>query len=91
MARSACRTGACTVQQSQQQEYEQEDASTAGADPATLTRDTLLAGVKIGSWLARQLTAWQALAEGQQQLMTALGLTPRGESACPRAPYPPHL
>ncbi|MYX99865.1 DEAD/DEAH box helicase family protein [Streptomyces sp. SID486] len=47
-----------------------------GADPATLTRDTQLGGVKIGSWLARQLTAWQALADGQQQLMTALGLTP---------------
>ncbi|WP_318219236.1 DEAD/DEAH box helicase [Streptomyces sp. SCL15-6] len=47
-----------------------------GADPATLTRDTLLAGVKIGSWLHRQLTTWQALASGQQQMMTALGLTP---------------
>jgi hypothetical protein len=29
---------------------------TAGADPAALTRDTQLAGVKIGSWLYRQLT-----------------------------------
>ncbi|MEW2325338.1 Helicase associated domain protein [Streptomyces griseoincarnatus] len=48
----------------------------SGADPATLTRDTFLAGVKIGSWLHRQLTSWQALAPGQQQLMTALGLTP---------------
>ncbi|MGW0990687.1 Helicase associated domain protein [Streptomyces sp. NPDC002486] len=48
----------------------------SGADPAALTRDTLLAGVKIGSWLARQLTTWHTLAEGQQQLMTALGLTP---------------
>lgn len=47
-----------------------------GADPATLTRDTQLGGVKIGSWLARQLTTWSALADGQQQLMTALGLTP---------------
>ncbi|WP_436994731.1 Helicase associated domain protein [Streptomyces sp. enrichment culture] len=47
-----------------------------GADPATLTRDTLLAGVKIGSWLHRQLTTWATLAPGQQQLMTALGLTP---------------
>ncbi|MER5842734.1 Helicase associated domain protein [Streptomyces prasinus] len=47
-----------------------------GADPTALTRDTLLAGVKIGSWLHRQLTTWHALAEGQQQLMTALGLTP---------------
>ncbi|MFB6755719.1 Helicase associated domain protein [Streptomyces sp. NPDC056353] len=47
-----------------------------GADPATLTRDTQLAGVKIGSWLHRQLTTWQTLASGQQQMMTALDLTP---------------
>ncbi|WP_284506343.1 helicase associated domain-containing protein [Streptomyces cellostaticus] len=47
-----------------------------GADPGTLTRDTLLAGVKIGSWLQRQLTTWPTLTPGQQQLMTALGLTP---------------
>ncbi|MET9444701.1 helicase associated domain-containing protein [Streptomyces sp. NPDC006610] len=47
-----------------------------GADPAALTRDTLLAGVKIGSWLHRQLTIWPALHPGQQHLMTALGLTP---------------
>ncbi|MFE6475704.1 DEAD/DEAH box helicase [Streptomyces rochei] len=47
-----------------------------GADPGTLTRDTLLAGVKIGSWLHRQLTTWPALHPGQQHLMTALGLTP---------------
>ena len=40
-----------------------------------MTRDTQLGGVKIGSWLARQLTTWSALADGQQQLMTALGLT----------------
>ncbi|MFF1284496.1 Helicase associated domain protein [Streptomyces sp. NPDC058299] len=47
-----------------------------GADPATLTRDTQLAGVKIGSWLHRQLTTWPTLAPGQQQLMTALAFTP---------------
>nr|WP_257101415.1 DEAD/DEAH box helicase [Streptomyces sp. alain-838] len=47
-----------------------------GADSATLTRDTLLAGVKIGSWLHRQLSSWSSLAPDQQQLMTALGLTP---------------
>ncbi|MFI8834892.1 Helicase associated domain protein [Streptomyces afghaniensis] len=47
-----------------------------GADLAALTRDTLLAGVKIGSWLHRQLTTWPALHPGQQHLMTALGLTP---------------
>ncbi|MGW2892593.1 Helicase associated domain protein [Streptomyces griseoruber] len=48
----------------------------SGADPAALTRDTLLAGVKIGSWLYRQLTTWPTLTPGQQQLMTALDLTP---------------
>jgi superfamily II DNA or RNA helicase len=48
----------------------------SGADPAALTRDTLLAGVKIGSWLHRQLTTWPALHPRQQYLMTALGLTP---------------
>ncbi|WP_033226681.1 MULTISPECIES: DEAD/DEAH box helicase [unclassified Streptomyces] len=47
-----------------------------GADPAALTRDTQLAAVKIGSWLHRQLTTWQTLTSGQQQMMTALGLTP---------------
>ncbi|MGI5372592.1 Helicase associated domain protein [Streptomyces iakyrus] len=55
----------------------------SGADPATLTRDTQLGGVKIGSWLARQLTTWSALAEGQQQLMTALGLTPENNPLTP--------
>ncbi|MFF9212923.1 MULTISPECIES: helicase associated domain-containing protein [unclassified Streptomyces] len=54
-----------------------------GADPATLTRDTLLAGVKIGSWLHRQLTTWQTLASGQQQMMTALGLTPDANPLAP--------
>ncbi|MEV6395914.1 Helicase associated domain protein [Streptomyces sp. NPDC051907] len=48
----------------------------SGADPAALTRETLLAGVKIGSWLHRQLTTWPSLHPGQQHLMTALGLTP---------------
>jgi superfamily II DNA or RNA helicase len=47
-----------------------------GADPAALTRNTFLAGVKIGSWLHRQLTTWHTLHPGQQQLMTFLGLTP---------------
>ncbi|WP_330343398.1 Helicase associated domain protein [Streptomyces longwoodensis] len=54
-----------------------------GADPATLTRDTQLAGVKIGSWLGRQLTTWQALTPGQQQLLTALGLTPEAGPLAP--------
>lgn len=47
-----------------------------GADPAALTPDTVLAGVKIGSWLQRQLTSWTTLTPGQQQMMTVLGLTP---------------
>ncbi|WOI60903.1 DEAD/DEAH box helicase [Streptomyces fradiae] len=47
-----------------------------GTDPATLTRDALLAGVKIGSWLHRQLATWHALHPGQQHLMSCLGLTP---------------
>ncbi|WP_411139319.1 Helicase associated domain protein [Streptomyces sp. C10] len=55
----------------------------SGADPATLTRDTQIGGVKIGSWLARQLTTWQALADGQQQLMTTLGLTPDNNPLTP--------
>ncbi|MEV5107972.1 Helicase associated domain protein [Streptomyces massasporeus] len=55
----------------------------SGADPATLTRDTQLGGVKIGSWLTRQLTTWSALADGQQQLMTALGLTPENNPLAP--------
>ncbi|WP_257132927.1 hypothetical protein [Streptomyces sp. ms184] len=32
--------------------------------------------MKIGSWLHRQLITWHTLAPGQQQMMTALGLTP---------------
>ncbi|MFJ8719511.1 Helicase associated domain protein [Streptomyces violaceus] len=54
-----------------------------GADPAALTRDTLLAGVKIGSWLHRQLTTWHTLTPGQQQLMTALGLPPENNPITP--------
>ncbi|ANP56719.1 restriction endonuclease subunit R [Streptomyces griseochromogenes] len=54
-----------------------------GADPAALTRDTQLAGVKIGSWLHRQLTTWPTLTPGQQQLMTALSLTPDSNPLAP--------
>ncbi|BDM74868.1 helicase (plasmid) [Streptomyces nigrescens] len=54
-----------------------------GADSAALTRDTLLAGVKIGSWLHRQLTTWHTLHPGQQQLMTSLGLTPETNPLAP--------
>ncbi|MFK4107115.1 Helicase associated domain protein [Streptomyces sp. NPDC002176] len=55
----------------------------SGADPAALTRDTLLAGVKIGSWLHRQLSSWPSLAPDQQQLMTAVGLTPKTSPLSP--------
>ncbi|MFD0164887.1 Helicase associated domain protein [Streptomyces decoyicus] len=54
-----------------------------GADSAALTRDTLLTGVKIGSWLHRQLTTWHTLHPGQQQLMTSLGLTPERTPLAP--------
>ncbi|MFI1488053.1 Helicase associated domain protein [Streptomyces sp. NPDC020747] len=53
-----------------------------GADPADLSRDTVVGGVKIGSWLYRQLATWPALTTGQQQLMTILSLTPE---RCPLA------
>lgn len=49
---------------------------TAGNDPATLTPDTTLGTVKIGSWLTRQLTHWNTLDPGQHQLLSALALTP---------------
>ncbi|MET8182364.1 Helicase associated domain protein [Streptomyces sp. NPDC005336] len=54
-----------------------------GADPATLTPGTLLAGVKIGSWLHRQLVIWHTLHPGQQQLMASLSLTPESNPLTP--------
>ncbi|WP_282698102.1 Helicase associated domain protein, partial [Streptomyces sp. CC208A] len=54
-----------------------------GADPAALTHDTLLQGVKIGSWLHRQLVTWQALHRRQQQMLTSLGLTPASNPLAP--------
>ncbi|MFD9132839.1 hypothetical protein ACFVZA_10450 [Streptomyces bottropensis] len=39
--------------------------------------------MKIGSWLHRQLTTWLALHPGQQQMMTALGLTPDSNPLTP--------
>ncbi|WP_166028463.1 DEAD/DEAH box helicase [Streptomyces chilikensis] len=47
-----------------------------GADATALTHYTQLHGVKIGSWLHRQLTTWPTLDPGQQHLLTTLGLTP---------------
>ncbi|GHE72167.1 DEAD/DEAH box helicase [Streptomyces griseoaurantiacus] len=49
----------------------------AGNDPAALDRDSVLASVKIGSWLHRQLTGWRTLARPQQSLLTAIGVTPQ--------------
>ncbi|MER6415689.1 helicase associated domain-containing protein [Streptomyces humidus] len=57
-----------------------------GSDPGALTRGTLLAGVKIGSWPHRQFTTWPALHPGQQQLMTSLGLTPESNPLAPARP-----
>ncbi|MGW6739372.1 Helicase associated domain protein [Streptomyces sp. NPDC055025] len=49
----------------------------AGNDPAALDRDSVLASVKIGSWLHRQLTGWSTLAHPQQSLLTVIGVTPQ--------------
>ncbi|GAB2966332.1 Helicase associated domain protein [Streptomyces heilongjiangensis] len=48
----------------------------AGNHPTTLRRDTVIDGVKVGSWLHRQFTTWNKLSDGQQALLTRLGLTP---------------
>ncbi|MFE1797740.1 helicase associated domain-containing protein [Streptomyces sp. NPDC059517] len=47
-----------------------------GHRPSTLTRDTLVHGVKAGAWLHRQLTTWPQLDPGQRDLLTRIGLTP---------------
>ncbi|MFS8202603.1 Helicase associated domain protein [Streptomyces sp. CWNU-52B] len=47
-----------------------------GHHPSTLTRDTLVHGVKAGAWLHRQLTIWPQLEDGQRDLLTRIGLTP---------------
>ncbi|MET9647644.1 Helicase associated domain protein [Streptomyces syringium] len=47
-----------------------------GHDPAALRRDTVIGHVKIGTWLQRQLTAWNTLDDGQRHLLGRLGLTP---------------
>ncbi|MEV5149818.1 Helicase associated domain protein [Streptomyces sp. NPDC052727] len=48
----------------------------AGHDPATLHRDLVIDGVKIGGWLHRQFTTWTQLQDGQRTLLAHLGLTP---------------
>lgn len=47
----------------------------AGHHVATLRRDTVVNGVKVGSWLHRQLTTWNKLSDGQRDRLTHLGLT----------------
>ncbi|MFE2377228.1 Helicase associated domain protein [Streptomyces sp. NPDC059398] len=47
-----------------------------GHDPATLRRDTVIDGVKVGTWLQRQLTTWNTLDDGQRHLLARLDLTP---------------
>lgn len=48
----------------------------AGHDPGALHLDTVMATVKIGRWLHRQLTTFTTLDPGQQQLLADLDLTP---------------
>ncbi|MEF3113886.1 DEAD/DEAH box helicase [Streptomyces chrestomyceticus] len=49
---------------------------TAGHDLAALHPDTVINSIRIGPWLQRQLSRWDALEPGQQALLTVLGLTP---------------
>ncbi|MEV8022790.1 Helicase associated domain protein [Streptomyces sp. NPDC086554] len=48
----------------------------AGHDPATLRRDTVIEGVKIGSWLQRQLTTFTTLTPAQRALLSRIGADP---------------
>lgn len=48
----------------------------AGNHPSTLRRDTVIHGVKAGSWLHRHLTTWDRLDDGQKTLLARIGLTP---------------
>lgn len=48
----------------------------AGNNPATLRRDAVVDGVKVGSWLHRQFTTWPHLDPDKRELLTRLGLTP---------------
>ncbi|MFF7159742.1 Helicase associated domain protein [Streptomyces sp. NPDC008139] len=57
----------------------------AGNDPASLTAETHLGPVKIGTWLRRQFTTWGTLDPGQQRLLAAIGLTPEGHGLAGRA------
>ncbi|MEV4228282.1 Helicase associated domain protein [Streptomyces bobili] len=48
----------------------------AGNHPSTLRRDTVMHGVKAGSWLHRQFTSWPDLDPGQRDLLARMGITP---------------
>ncbi|MCX5563652.1 DEAD/DEAH box helicase [Streptomyces sp. NBC_00038] len=48
----------------------------AGNHPSTLRRDTVIHGVKAGSWLHRQFTTWPTLDPGRRDLLARIGLTP---------------
>jgi superfamily II DNA or RNA helicase len=48
----------------------------AGHHPSTLSRGTVIHGVKAGSWLHRQFTTWDRLDPGQRDLLARIGLTP---------------
>lgn len=48
----------------------------AGHDPATLRRDTVIEGVKIGSWLQRQLATFETLEPAQHTLLSRIGADP---------------
>ncbi|MEU5090660.1 Helicase associated domain protein [Streptomyces sp. NPDC021356] len=49
-----------------------------GHDPTTLRRNTVIDGVKAGTWLQRQLATWSTLSDGQRHLLARIGLTPDG-------------
>ncbi|MEF9527648.1 MULTISPECIES: DEAD/DEAH box helicase [unclassified Streptomyces] len=48
----------------------------SGHDVTSLRQDTVIADVKIGGWLQRQLARFSALHPAQQALLTGIGLTP---------------
>lgn len=48
----------------------------AGRDVTVLHPDTVIAGVKIGGWLHRQLAGFPALHPAQQTMLMRIGLTP---------------
>ncbi|MGY5074248.1 helicase associated domain-containing protein [Streptomyces griseus] len=49
-----------------------------------LTPDTHVGTINLGSWAARQLTAWTTLDSGQHRLLAALNLTPATSDLTPR-------